>query len=210
MEARRRRAPRAVPRSGEARLRPLAEVVALPSRSPIAPTLAQALGAASRRHLLHTDLAPVPVRPTTTTTEAGAYRYVKRDPIDLRVSRRTGHAVVAFLHELGHFVDHQLGYDDEKRAFASAWHPAFAEWRTAVSAAVRIWDAALARPFYAQRELWARSYAQAVLLRSGDEELEAHLDDLQRTGDRFVWPRDQFAPVADAVDRVFARLDLAA
>ena len=210
MEAQRRRAPKAVPRSGEARLRPLGELLAVPTRSPLTPALEQALAAAARRHVLRTDLAPVPVRPTATTSEAGAYRYVKHDPVDLRISRRAGRTFVAFLHELGHFVDHQLGYDETKRAFASAWHPAFAEWRDAVASVVRVWDAALARPFYSQRELWARSYAQTVLLRSHDDELEAHLAALQRTGDHFVWPRHQFEPIANAVDGVFARLQLAA
>ena len=210
MEAQRRRVATAVPRNGEARLRPLDDVVAVPARSPISPALERALAAAARRHLLCTDLAPVPVRPTATTTEAGAYRYVRHDPVDLRVSRRTGRTVVAFLHELGHFVDHQLGYDETKRAFASAWHPAFAEWRAAVASAVRIWDAALARPFYSQRELWARAYAQTVLLRSSDPRLEAHLEELQDAGDKFVWPREQFEPIAAAVDGVFAQLKLAA
>jgi hypothetical protein len=209
MRAHRRRTPKAVPRTGETRLRPLRDVVRLPQRSPLAPALDRALAAAAGLHLLRTDLLPVPVRPTSTRTEAGAYRYVNHDPIDLRVSRAAGRTILAFLHELGHFVDHQLGYDESRRTFASAWHPAFAEWRDAVGRSVRVWDAALVRPFYVQRELWARSYAQTILLRSSDPELEAQLAELQRAGDAFVWPRRQFEPIAAAVAGVFSQLELA-
>jgi hypothetical protein len=88
------------------------------------------------------------------------------------------------------------------------WHPAFAEWRAAVASSVRVWDAALARPFYTLRELWARSYAQTILLRCVDPGLEAHLTDLPHARDAFVWQRDQFEPIAKAVAGVFARFEL--
>src|SRR6266498_2110570 len=115
----RRRYPGCVAREGPARLRPLEDVVTLPRRSPLAAELVRALTAASSLHGLRSDLAAVPIRPTATTSEAGAYRFRKRDPIDLRVSTRSGRVALGFLHELGHFVDHQLGYDPRNRVWAS-------------------------------------------------------------------------------------------
>src|SRR5205807_1102536 len=126
----RRRYPDCVARMGPQRVRALDDLVVLPRRSPLADELARALAAASRLHMLKTDLRPVPVRVTSTTSEAGAYRYRKADPIDLRVSSRSGHTATGFLHELAHLVDHQVHYDKRSRVWASSVHPAFSEWRT--------------------------------------------------------------------------------
>src|SRR2546430_16554480 len=87
-----RRYPECVAREGKPRLRSLEDVVALPRRSPLAAELQRALAAASRLHGGRSDLSPVPVVATTTISEAGAYRFRKRDPIDLRVSRIGGGA----------------------------------------------------------------------------------------------------------------------
>src|SRR5918912_955773 len=68
-----RRYPPCVERAGRPTLRTLHEVVALPRRGTVVAELERALAAAARVHLLRTDLAPVPVRTTAATTEAGAY-----------------------------------------------------------------------------------------------------------------------------------------
>jgi hypothetical protein len=151
------------------------------------------------------------VRPTATTSEAGAYRFRKRDPIDLRVSRVGGRATLGFLHELGHLLDHQIHYDRKSRAWASAVHPAFAGWRkAAASLERRVIDGGHGRQRYFQsaHERWARCYAQTVLLRSGDPRLGRVLEKLQRGDDPHVWATDQFEDVAVEVERVFARLGL--
>ena len=88
--------------------------------------------AADAFHLLHSDLDPVPVRPTSTTSQSGCYRLRKEDPVDLRVSRRHGRIPLSFLHELGHLVDHQLGRQ-LGNAWASGRHEAFADWRAAAA-----------------------------------------------------------------------------
>jgi hypothetical protein len=56
--------------------------------------------------------------------------------------------------------------------------------------------------------VWARSYAQTVLVRSGDGVLEKLLVKLQLDDDAHVWPSEQFEPVAAEVERVFERLGL--
>lgn len=207
----RRRYPECVPRWGRARVRPLDELLSLPRRSPLHAELARALAAASRLHMLRSDLVRVPVRVTSTTSEAGAYRYRRSNPIDIRVSSLSGHAATGFLHELAHFVDHQVHYDRKSRVWASSVHPAFAEWR---AAAARLEGRPFPggshrqRYFQSAQEVWARSYAQTVMLRSADPLLLAQLAHLQEVDEPHVWPTDAFEPVALQVELVFERLGL--
>jgi hypothetical protein len=192
-------------------LRSLEEIVALPRRSPLTHELERALAAASRLHGLRSDLEPVPVRTTATISEAGAYRYRKKDPIDLRVSRIGGRVAVGFLHELGHLVDHQVHYDRRSRVWASAVHPAFAAWRAAAALLdPRALPGSRTRQRYFQsaHEVWARCYAQTALMRSGDAVLLRRLEKLHCDDDVHVWPAEQFEPVAVEVERVFEQLGL--
>ena len=207
----RRRYPDCVARWGRPRVRPLEDCVALPRRSPLFAELERALSAASQLHMMRSDLLRLPVRVTATISEAGAYRYRRGNPIDLRVSSRSGHAATGFLHELAHFVDHQVHYDRKSRVWASAVHPAFAQWRAAAAKLN-------GRPFpggsYRQRyfesahEVWARCYAQTVLMRSGDSLLLAQLERLRAADDPHVWPLNEFEPVALALEGVFVTLGL--
>jgi len=206
-----RRYPDCVARWGRPRIRSLEDCVTLPRRSPLFTELDRALSAASQLHMMKSDLQRLPVRVTATISEAGAYRYRRANPIDLRVSSRSGHAATGFLHELGHFVDHQVHYDRKSRVWASSIHPAFAQWRAAAATLD-------GRPFpggsYRQRyfesaqEVWARCYAQTVLMRSGDALLLEQLELLLGADDPHVWPSDEFEPVAREVESVFVQLGL--
>ncbi len=153
----------------------------------------------------------MPVRPTSTTSQSGCYRLRKEDPVDLRVSRRHGRIPLSFLHELGHLVDHQLG-----RQFGNAWasgrHEAFADWRAAAASLPSRAPAGSSRGrrryFDSAKELWARSYAQAMLMRSNDPSLRRQVTELVEADDIFVWPGSDFAAVAVEIERVFGALGL--
>src|SRR5262249_5617182 len=155
----RRRYPDCVTRWGRSRIRPLDDCITLPRRSPLFGELERALNAASQLHMMKSDLLRLPVRVTATISEAGAYRYRRANPIDLRVPSRSGHAATGFLHELGHFVDHQVHYNRKSRVWASAVHPAFAQWR---AAAAKLDGRSFPGGSYRQRyfesaqEVWAR------------------------------------------------------
>jgi hypothetical protein len=194
-----------------ARLRPLSDVVRLPRRSPLYPELAGALDAASALHVVRSDLRPVPVRATSTTSQSGCYRLRHGDPVDLRVSRRHGRVALSFLHELGHFVDHQLGHELGPD-WASGEHEAFAGWRDAASRLPSRLPAGTGRSrrryFSSSKETWARSYAQSVLTHSPDPALQAALARLVELDDVFVWPAAAFEPVAEAVALTFEQLGL--
>lgn len=192
-------------------VRELPDLLRLPRRSPLYPELACALAAAAPLHVLHSDLEPVPVRATATTSQSGCYRLRDGDPIDLRVSRRHGRVALSFLHELGHFVDHQLGHELGP-AWASGHHTAFAGWREAAGRLPSRLPAGVGRSrrryFTSAREVWARSYAQAVITLGADLRLRSHLDALIEAGDAFVWPAADFEPVAQEVALTFERLGL--
>lgn len=151
------------------------------------------------------------MRATSTTSQAGCYRLRNGDPVDLRVSRRHDRVALSFLHELGHLVDHQLGRELGPR-WASGADAAFAEWRRAANSLPSRLPPGVGRSrrryFDSAKELWARGYAQTVIARSGDVMLERHLTELVERADVFVWPADEFAPVADEVELVLARLGL--
>lgn len=151
------------------------------------------------------------MRATSTTSQTGCYRLRKGDPVDLRVSRRHGRIALSFAHELGHLVDHQLGRELGP-AWASGAHEAFDGWRRAAkrlsSRVPHEIGRSRRRYFHSAKELWARSYAQTVLTRSGDVRLERHLAGLLAADDIFVWPAREFAAVADEVEIVFERLGL--
>ena len=207
-----RRHPAAVIRTGDPRPRALREVLLLPRRSPLYPELARALAAADSLHVLDTDLEPVPVRATSTTSQSGCYRLRHGDPVDLRVSRRHGRVALSLLHELGHFVDHQLGHGLGP-AWASGQHDAFADWRAAAAELPSRLPAGVSRSrrryFESAKEVWARSYAQTVLTCSDDPWLQGHLAGLLDMDDVFVWPGAEFEPVAAETMRTLDRLGLA-
>jgi hypothetical protein len=151
------------------------------------------------------------VRPTSTTSQSGCYRLRKENPVDLRVSRRHGRIPLSFLHELGHLVDHQLGRE-LGNAWASGRHEAFADWRAAAAALPSRTPAGSSRSrrryFDSAKEVWARSYAQAALLRTDDPSLRLHLAGLIESDDVFVWRTADFAPVALEIERVLDSLGL--
>jgi hypothetical protein len=160
---------------------------------------------------MRSDLEPVPVRATATVTEAGAYRFRMKDPIDVRVSRIGDRAALGFLHELGHLLDHQVFYDRKTRTWASTTHVAFEAWRTTTAELRRRrlpGGRGRQRYFQATHEVWARCYAQTVLLRSDDPLLERQLARLQEDNDPHVWPAAQFEAAAVEVERVFEILGL--
>ena len=104
-----RRQPPAVARTGAAAA---AAALGRAAAAATQPALSRALPgprSGDALHAVHSDLGPVPVRATSTTSQAGCYRLRHGDPVDVRVSRRHGRVALSFLHELGHFVDHQLG-----------------------------------------------------------------------------------------------------
>lgn len=111
------------------------------------------------------------------------------------------------VHEVGHFIDHQvLG---RRGSFASISSPELAAFRSAVQSSKAVAEIRR-QPTYMQAyylkevELWARAYAQYIAVRSGNANLRAQLDKIRSTPESWTqWSDDDFAPIASAIDDVF-------
>jgi hypothetical protein len=135
-------------------------------------------------------------------------------PVWLTVDSRRGRWHAGMVHEIGHFLDHQgIGPPVD---FASRGDRLLGAWRTAVrrSRAVRSLrrfpesDSYFGRP----EELWARCYLQWIALRSGNERLRRQVVELRGHDPADAafyaqWDDDDFMPIADAIDRLFRRLE---
>ena len=137
------------------------------------------------------------------------------------VSDSAPRPALTLVHEVGHVLDHHgLG---GSRSLASRTHPALEDWRVATmrSQAYHIlWyightssdPVAVATAAYhlLKGELWARAYAQYVVMRSGSRTLLDQLDEVRRPVAETIylprqWDDDDFVQIADAIDRLFRR-----
>src|SRR5262249_8772682 len=142
---------------------------------------------------------------------------------------------LAALHEVGHFLDYAaLGSSNR---FASNASKRLHAWRQAVRASQAVRSLALMRErglievrhrdgtqssvpvrlsylryLMTYNELWARSYAQFVVVRSGHAELLAELNDrrTERLGIPYYpryWQDVDFEPVAESIESLFRGLE---
>jgi hypothetical protein len=146
------------------------------------------------------------------------------DPVEVRlaVSPSASRPTLTLIHEIGHVLDHHgLG---GAKALASQRHPLLADWRSVTRQTQKhqilryitqtSWDAvaiATATHLLLDEELWARAFAQYVVVRSKFEALSNQLDETRRpvAGTVYLprqWDDGDFAPVADSIDRLFRRL----
>ncbi len=179
-------------------------------------------------------LPTIAVKTKSNIKPFGYYQHLASgQPDHIAVNGKGDHHELTLAHEIGHFLDHQ-GIAAPKR-FASHQSAVMAEWRDVIkqSKAVQDLQAKRQRPsdFIAQvthqgqtftaspshryvsylldeRELWARSYAQYIATRSGNAAMLQQLDD-QRADALYgtrQWADDDFVPIAEAIDTLFARL----
>jgi hypothetical protein len=125
--------------------------------------------------------------------------YDRRGRIEL--SRHAEHLGLAFLHELGHAVDHLvLGrgrrYASETSRLAAWWHAVESS-----RAFARLAGAEDAFYWRSRREAFARSFAQWVAGRASDGGLSAELE-RRAAGAGRQWTADDFAPIGRALDAV--------
>ena len=141
------------------------------------------------------------------------------------VNRLSATRDLALVHEIGHALD-RFGIGADTRVDASTTqHPLLHEWQRAVSRSRAVQElrqlraempAAQTRAatyvdyLLSARELFARTYAQWLAVRSGDEALLADISRI-RTGRGTVsslihWEADDFEPLGTALDRLMETL----
>ena len=166
----------------------------------------------------------------------GHFRHVLGGPpLDIGVHPAARHAALTAVHEVGHFLDYSgLGAAGE---FCSVDGDTLGPWRAAVrgSGAVQrlgqLWRFTEARAREPQaggdgvryqaehryieyllqnEELWARSYAQFIAVKSGHPELREQLGRLRARPERRLyygsqWDDEDFLPIQTAIEAVFRR-----
>lgn len=215
---------------------PVSGALNVPKRGKYSKTYQQTLAAIDAVHG-DGPLPEILVKTNTLQGAFGYFAMNSRtgEAIEIGVSGSGDHKEVTLAHEVGHFLDsHGIGQGGSP---ASLGDPRLDEWRQAVigSQAVAVLVdkytnpvgyavevpspyagvTVQARPLPARiryllgaEEVWARSYAQYIALRSGNVEMLAQLDGLRRDilyGEA-QWSDDDFEPIAEAMDRLFRGL----
>lgn len=175
-------------------------------------TLRSALGAIDSVHLDGVlPRTPVVRRPLS----PGQNGYYDPDREEIVVSRFAAAPALTFLHEVGHVIDlHGLG---RTGIAASATSPELGVWRDAMSRTQAVAELErLAREALSSslrghllylrqyEELWARSYAQHIVVSGGDLALGALMSDVRiRRRNRlyvpYYWDDDDFESVNDSL-----------
>ncbi|MBU4460304.1 MAG: hypothetical protein KJ579_07035, partial [Verrucomicrobia bacterium] len=129
--------------------------------------------------------------------------------IGVRPATKGGsHVLMTTAHEVGHFLDQQaFGLSGGK--FASEKSPAFAAWRSAVDKSAAVATMLQAAPpaqvayYKSYREMWARSYAQFIAMKSQDQRMLVELSKtLNEYGSWRQWAAGDFAAVAAEIEKI--------
>lgn len=175
------------------------------------------------------DLAPVPVKFAKMTSRHGHYKSQGRTPIEIKVSTVSPHPHQTLAHEVGHWLDGQvLGISRAQSHYAADHLPDrfkkffdTVQQSDAYKGLVDLYagrrklsyiDAGKVIEFHADRgylkytlkgnEIWARSYAQYVAMRSADPVLLAELAADLKSAYPIQWAHDDFKPIAEAIDEI--------
>jgi len=167
------------------------------------------------------ELPMIPVRSTKTETRDGGYRKEMGTgkPVEIEISRRGSTPELTFVHEIGHFLDEQAIPGSVRGVRSWYLDPNLKSWRDVVleSRPIKILiekaeDGDPGEPgrkiacyLRTDREIWARSYAQFVAIRSGDPILMKHLEECRspRSPWPLQWSDDEFGPVEAEIDALF-------
>lgn len=168
------------------------------------------------------DIPPIAVKRGLLQGPEGYYD--PRPPYGIAVGSQSVHPNLTMVHETGHLLDHLCFGAPGTMASADSLDPLLQPWRDAVVASQAVRDLTALQARYAGTsyerpvaylltypELWARSYAQFVTVRSGDPGLAAQLDARRtlRPGTTYLprqWDDADFVPIAAAIDDLFEGL----
>jgi hypothetical protein len=168
------------------------------------------------------DLPVIPVSLRPGAEPAGVYYSDSMDrPLRIEIGAAGRYPELTHVHEIGHFLD-QMALGKPHQWATSVLPDDMEEWRKAVreSGAVSAMREAYRtapltqderdaiRNLLRPRELWARSYAQYVAIRSGEPILleqvgKARSLRMPNTEVVLQWDEDDFAPIVAAIDHLF-------
>jgi hypothetical protein len=196
-------------------------------RAKVGPGIDRGLTAIEKVHRVPEGIAPVPVKSSSARTFYGRYTYTVPGgaPGSIAIADHGDHIGSTMTHEFGHYLDSQILGPQPGRWGTSfiADNEALLEWGRAIDAsptmqalrqhAVDHPHETLARYYLSKKEIWARSYAQWIATRAGDDVLLAEMAAIRTdVGSRALsqWEPDEFGAIASTFDRIFADLGLLA
>ncbi len=168
---------------------------------------------------------------TRSMKDPGQYLHDDNEARRLAINNNHSEWPLTFVHEVGHFLDHQgIG---QKGLFASEKSRLMVDWRRAVQnskaykqlralqkidvtrtpgiiSIVKHIDQGEVRYLLERGELFARSYAQFIAVRSQNRELLRLIDAIRHNEDNIYrwehWMDDDFAAIAETIERVLAKI----
>jgi hypothetical protein len=181
--------------------------------------------AASAIVRVHTTppLPPITVRMATESTRSGGYvpeREADENGLPvtrhINISSRGLSPRLTFLHEWGHYIDNWLGSFDDYASTAGGLLPILGQIEaTGALNALRAIEASRSSSFYDRietlrllvpQELWARAYAQYVVLRSDDPVMKDEIV-LRRSDEREPLPHLEYWDWPD-FERIAREIDV--
>jgi len=167
---------------------------------------------------IHSDgvLPEIPIKSTASRSFYGAYTHTisSKDAVKIDISSHGDHPELTLAHEIGHFIDHQAFGE---KGFSSLKDDMFAEWRDAVSksnATKEIKDIGgkMSSYYLSTHEQWARSYAQYIATKSGNEKLLHQLDSIRNGANvspirkSSQWQDNDFEKISKSIDNLFSKV----
>lgn len=180
------------------------------------------------------NLPQIPIKVVQDADFNGEYEIDRFDgtPLNIKISSYNDHAELTTAHEIGHFIDFAEISDYPLKSGTERGLPEFEEWNNAInnsqavanirkmsnspldySAEVEIYGKVQTvnpsgdylRYTLTPRELWARSYAQYIAVRSGNKNMLNAIERQRKTPlyEDVQWSEEDFAPIADTIDKLF-------
>jgi hypothetical protein len=169
------------------------------------------------------ELPKIPLVESTSKREFGSYWSSGIQSLRIKLSKTGNHQALTLLHEIGHFLDHRgFGLDNVwssrskilngiivQAAKNSKWYKdvwkRFLELNTQISKDVPPFQIGRKYVNYllSDKELYARSYAQYIAVKSGDKILLDQLRKLQSAKFTTQWDDKDFQPIMEAFDELF-------
>lgn len=160
----------------------------------------------------------VEVHPWVTMGQSDGSYDARKNLILINDQILTGGPAITFVHEYGHHLTLGLegNYSLDQFQDKVDRSQSLSKWRDAVQATDtmqglkdRTEDSnGVVDPYFSyltdDREVFARSYAQYIALRSGDRTLRKQFKEMQEQNPNFTWTDKEFEPVAAALDDYFA------
>lgn len=183
-----------------------------------------------------TDLPTISVKTSTAKNYVGSYGHTPGGKaVDIGVTTNAPQRELTFVHEVGHFIDHQgintadapagkFASGSDRTGVMQAWHESVrqsSEYRRLEGlrkqkvfqlqgGSTHPVNQKYLKYLLGDDELWARSYAQYITVRSGNAELMQQLTESlagrMQTFYPIQWSAAEFEPIAQAMDDIFRKL----